>query len=115
MGETVGDKATKAKEVGREASDAVRDAAGEAADAAKDAARKTVDAAKTAARDTTEAVRSAGRETADAAQEAGRGVSNAGPYEQWTKDDLYERAQELDIEGRSEMDKDQLIRALRAS
>ena len=35
------------------------------------------------------------------------------PYEDWTKDALYERAQELDIEGRSDMDKDALIEALR--
>lgn len=35
------------------------------------------------------------------------------PYEEWTKDALYERAQELDIEGRSSMDKDALIEALR--
>ncbi|WP_299373185.1 Rho termination factor [uncultured Tateyamaria sp.] len=37
----------------------------------------------------------------------------APPYEEWTKDALYERAQELDIEGRSDMDKDALIKALR--
>ncbi len=35
------------------------------------------------------------------------------PYEDWTKDDLYERAQELEIEGRSDMSKDELIDALR--
>ncbi len=35
------------------------------------------------------------------------------PYEEWTKDELYERAEELDIEGRSDMDKDELISALR--
>ncbi|MDW4499572.1 Rho termination factor [Sulfitobacter sp. D35] len=35
------------------------------------------------------------------------------PYEEWTRDALYERAQELDIDGRSEMDKDALIEALR--
>ncbi|NDU99728.1 DUF7218 family protein [Pseudoroseicyclus tamaricis] len=34
-------------------------------------------------------------------------------YEEWTKDDLYERAQEIGIEGRSDMDKDELIEALR--
>lgn len=34
-------------------------------------------------------------------------------YEDWNKDELYERAQELDIEGRSDMDKDELISALR--
>lgn len=35
------------------------------------------------------------------------------PYEEWTKDDLYERAQEIGIDGRSEMTKDELIEALR--
>lgn len=35
------------------------------------------------------------------------------PYEDWTKDDLYARAQELEIEGRSDMTKDELIDALR--
>lgn len=35
------------------------------------------------------------------------------PYEEWSKDDLYERARELDIEGRSDMNKDELIEALR--
>lgn len=37
----------------------------------------------------------------------------APPYEDWTKDDLMERARELDIEGRSDMTKDELIDALR--
>ncbi len=36
----------------------------------------------------------------------------APPYEEWTADALYERAQELDIAGRSEMNKDELIAAL---
>ena len=35
------------------------------------------------------------------------------PYEDWTKEELYDRAQELDIDGRSDMDKDALIDALR--
>lgn len=34
-------------------------------------------------------------------------------YEQWTKEELYEKAQEVDIEGRSEMSKEELIKALR--
>ena len=34
-------------------------------------------------------------------------------YDDWAKDDLYERAQELDIDGRSSMTKDELIDALR--
>jgi hypothetical protein len=45
--------------------------------------------------------------------EAGERGGGSAPYEEWTKDDLYERADELDIEGRSDMDKDELISALR--
>jgi hypothetical protein len=37
----------------------------------------------------------------------------APPYEEWSKDALYARAQELDIKGRSDMTKDELIAALR--
>ena len=37
----------------------------------------------------------------------------SGSYEDWTKDDLYGRAQEIGIEGRSDMSKDELIDALR--
>ncbi len=37
----------------------------------------------------------------------------APPYEKWSKDELYDRAQELDIDGRSDMTKDELIEALR--
>lgn len=37
----------------------------------------------------------------------------APPYEEWTKEDLIERAGELDISGRWDMTKDELISALR--
>ncbi len=37
----------------------------------------------------------------------------APPYEEWTRDELYERARELDVEGRSSMTKAELIDALR--
>lgn len=36
------------------------------------------------------------------------------PYEDWTVEELHERARELDIEGRSDMNKSELIDALRA-
>jgi hypothetical protein len=36
------------------------------------------------------------------------------PYEEWTKDDLMGRARELDLEGRSDMTKAELIEALRS-
>lgn len=37
----------------------------------------------------------------------------APPYDAWTKKDLYERAREIGIDGRSDMTKDALIDALR--
>ena len=37
----------------------------------------------------------------------------SGSYEDWTLEDLHKRASELEIEGRSSMNKEQLIKALR--
>ena len=37
----------------------------------------------------------------------------AGSYEDWSKADLYDKAKEIGIEGRSNMDKGELIDALR--
>lgn len=45
--------------------------------------------------------------------EVGRRGGSSGSYDDWTKDKLYERAKELDIEGRSGMTKDELIDAVR--
>jgi hypothetical protein len=45
--------------------------------------------------------------------EMGKRGGSSPAYEEWTVDDLRERAAELDIEGRSTMDKDALIDALR--
>lgn len=44
---------------------------------------------------------------------AGKRGGTSGSYEDWNKDDLLERAKEIGIEGRSNMDKDELIDALR--
>lgn len=46
--------------------------------------------------------------------EAAAAGGSSPPYEDWTKDELYDRARELDIDGRSTMTKDELIDALRA-
>jgi hypothetical protein len=43
----------------------------------------------------------------------GRKGGQAGSYDDWTVEQLRERAAELDIEGRSSMTKDELIDALR--
>lgn len=45
--------------------------------------------------------------------EVGERGGHADPYEQRTKDELYERARELGIDGRSSMTKDELVDALR--
>jgi hypothetical protein len=45
--------------------------------------------------------------------EVGSRGGSSPPYENWSKDDLMERARELDVEGRSSMSKDELVDALR--
>jgi hypothetical protein len=44
---------------------------------------------------------------------AGKRGGTSPQYEDWTVDELHERAQEIGIEGRSDMTKDELIDALR--
>ena len=44
---------------------------------------------------------------------AGKRGGKSGSYEEWSKKDLQERAKEIGIEGRSKMDKGELIDALR--
>ena len=45
--------------------------------------------------------------------EVGSRGGSSPPYENWSKDDLMERARELDVEGRSSMSEDELVDALR--
>lgn len=46
-------------------------------------------------------------------EEAGRRGGKSSPYEEWTKDELYEKARQVGLEGRSSMTKDELIEGLR--
>lgn len=46
-------------------------------------------------------------------KEAATRGGHAKKYEDWTKDELYDKAKEVGIEGRSNMSKDKLIDALR--
>lgn len=50
---------------------------------------------------------------ANAGEEASKKGGSSPPYEDWTKEELYDKAQEVGIEGRSDMDKSELIAALR--
>lgn len=50
------------------------------------------------------------REDRDPSKKGGK----APPYEEWTREELYDRAAELGIEGRSDMNKAELIKALRS-
>ena len=45
--------------------------------------------------------------------DSGKKGGEASPYEEWTKDKLYDKAKMVGIEGRSNMTKDELIHALR--
>lgn len=46
--------------------------------------------------------------------EVGERGGKAPPYEDWSVDELRDRAQDLGVEGRSNMNKDELIKALRS-
>ncbi|MFA5503800.1 MAG: Rho termination factor [Vulcanimicrobiota bacterium] len=49
----------------------------------------------------------------DGRSAVGRRGGNSPAYEEWTKKELYQRARELDIDGRSDMNKGEIINALR--
>ncbi len=59
------------------------------------------------------AARIANESAGSSRSEVGRRGGAAEDYEDRTKDELYERAREVGIEGRSKMSKDELIDALR--
>lgn len=49
--------------------------------------------------------------TTDAGEKGGR----AKPYEEWTKDELYQQARKVGVSGRSYMNKKSLIKSLRTN
>ena len=92
----------------------------------RSAVDRTVDQASTGVKEVAGQARAQGEQASgrldEIADRTARRATNAvdgkpatgTPYEEWTKSELYERAQELDIDGRSGMSKPQLIKALRA-
>lgn len=59
------------------------------------------------------AARIANEAAGSSRSEVGRKGGEAGSYDDWTVDDLRDRAAEIGIDGRSSMSKDELIKALR--
>ncbi len=95
---------------------------------ARSAVERTTSTAKRTSKETVGQARAQGKLTGKAARrsatalldDATRAVEPDGDgkpasLDDWTKADLYERAQELDIEGRSSMSKRELVRALRSA
>ena len=46
---------------------------------------------------------------------SGKKGGKADPYEEWTKNELYDQAKNVGINGRSKMNKKELIKALRSN
>ncbi|GLZ37773.1 Rho termination factor [Actinokineospora sp. NBRC 105648] len=59
------------------------------------------------------AARIANAAAAQGRDKVGARGGHAGSYDDWTVEDLRGRAAELDIDGRSSMSKDELVKALR--
>jgi hypothetical protein len=59
------------------------------------------------------AARIANASAKEGRSEVGAKGGRSGSYEDWTVEQLRERASELDIDGRSKMTKDELVNALR--
>lgn len=87
---------------------------GTVAKSGETAMKATIGQARAQARITSDTAVSESERLADAVDDKAD-TSPDGPYESWTKNELYDRAQELDIEGRSTMSKQQLVKALRAA
>lgn len=104
---------------------AARDAGATVVGQTRSAVSRTTATARTGAKEVAGQTRAQGKRAAERVdQAANRTVDRATnvvenapapgtPYESWTKEQLYERAQSLDIDGRSTMNKQQLIKALR--
>lgn len=102
--------------------DAVKRGVSESTGQARANLQRSTDAVKKGVAETTGQAKSQARRTADSATDEIEGAlddakvaSDPSDYATWSKADLYERAQELDIDGRSGMTKAELLGALQKS
>jgi hypothetical protein len=109
---TAGDATAGIKQVSGQARAAVDRTAGDVTTGAKTVAGQAEAQGERAAGRLDDIAERTARRATDAVDPS---PTSGTPYERWTRADLYERAQELDIDGRSTMSKQQLIDALRAS
>ncbi len=103
----------------------VRGQADEARETTTESIRSTANVARTKARQVTGQATAQAKATTDLAADEAASILDdvvnqveggpTGSYSTWTKAELYERAQQLDIDGRSSMSKTQLISALRSA
>lgn len=107
---------TQASKGAKEVVGQTRSAVDRTASQASKGAKEVAGQAKAQGRIASDKIDSTTKRTADRAVKAvDHSPSTGTPYEQWTKEALYDRAQELDLDGRSTMSKKQLITALRAA
>jgi hypothetical protein len=104
----------KGREQGERSKDATQEAVAQLLESAKRVATETQDAGSEAAKEVQGAIEKAimtvrTRISGEAVAE--KAESQA--YEEWTKDELYDRASQLKVSGRSGMKKKDLIKALR--
>ncbi len=124
FGDVAGTETSKlASQVRRQATDvasAVEDTATKNVKTAVRAAEKMADdvtatAKTTTPKTTTPKTVAKSTTTATTTKSSATSASQGRGYASWTKSDLLDRAQELDIEGRTTMKKNELIKALRAA
>lgn len=124
----IGDSVRTVRDTGRRSVRTARRAGSRIADQARDAAADIERDFGVVSEESGTVRRRIGNEAGDAADQAVKaadtGVAESyesgaerpsGPYENWTRDELYERAQQLDVNGRSQMSKNDLVAALRSA
>lgn len=104
----------KGRKQGEQSREAAGDAVANLLETAKRVAGETQEAGSDAAKDVQGALERAIMTVRSRVGGEGDGkMPSSQAYETWSRDELYERAQQLDISGRASMNKDALIKALR--